>query len=158
MKLKDILNMSKYLKEDCYCPGEIYSTDGFFFQVFKENAKCYEIGRCNNYNNGLSKIPFIAVIANSTDNISQLLIIFYDKEKIKDIIRFDATENNIKLIKEIIENGKSDLKFNEYERQDTSTATKQYRTQHRERGKVQTMRHSIRGKAGCATRLCLAIF
>ena len=29
MKLKDILNMEEYLKNECYCPGEIYSVDGF---------------------------------------------------------------------------------------------------------------------------------
>ena len=67
-------------------------------------------------NNILSKLPFIAVISNSTDDITQLLIIMYEKEKIVDIVRFDATENNIKLIKEIIEKRKTSLKFNEYEK------------------------------------------
>lgn len=39
----------------------------------------------------------------------------YEEDKIKDIIRFDATENNINLIKEVIKNNKTNLKFNEYE-------------------------------------------
>lgn len=116
MILKDILDMENYLNERCYCPGEIYSTDGFFYQLFRAGAKCYEIGRCNEKNNILSKLPFIAVISNSTDDITQLLIIMYEKEKIVDIVRFDATENNIKLIKEIIEKRKTSLKFNEYEK------------------------------------------
>ena len=29
-KLKDILDMEYYLEHECYCPGEIYSFDGFF--------------------------------------------------------------------------------------------------------------------------------
>lgn len=45
---------------------------------------------------------------------NQILIIMHDNIKILDIIRFDATENNIKLIKEVLKNNKSDLKFDEY--------------------------------------------
>lgn len=119
MKLKDILDMEEYLKERCYCPGEIYSIDGFFYQVFRANADCYEIGRCELENNKISKVPYIAVIANSTDEISQLLIIMHNRKKIIDIVRFDATENNIKLIKEVIKNNKTDLKFNEYKEGET---------------------------------------
>ena len=43
----------------------------------------------------------------------------HDRKKIIDIVRFDATENNIKLIKEVIKNNKTDLKFNEYKEGET---------------------------------------
>ncbi len=39
-KLKDIKDMERYLKEDCYCPGEIYGPDGFFFQIFTIDHDC----------------------------------------------------------------------------------------------------------------------
>lgn len=44
----------------------------------------------------------------------QILIIMYEDNKIEDIIRFDATENNINLIKEVIEKGVTELKFNHF--------------------------------------------
>jgi len=31
MQLKDIANMEEYLENDCYRPGEIYDSTGFFF-------------------------------------------------------------------------------------------------------------------------------
>jgi hypothetical protein len=34
MKLKDILDMEEYLKNRCYCPGEIYSADGYNLTPF----------------------------------------------------------------------------------------------------------------------------
>lgn len=119
MKLYDILDMEYYLKNECYCPGEIYSIDGFFYQIFRASSECKEIGRFDNNNNYFSKIPCIFVISQSIDASNQILIIMHKNDKIEDIIRFDATENNIKLIKEVLKNGKTDLKFDEYK--DTKT-------------------------------------
>jgi hypothetical protein len=119
MKLKDILNMEDYLKNECYCPGEIYSIDGFFYQIFRANSECKEIGRIDTDNNYLSKIPCIFVISQSTDEINQILLIMHKDNKIADIIRFDATENNIKLIKEVLKDNKTDLKFDEYKENKT---------------------------------------
>ena len=113
MKLKDILNMEEYLKNECYCPGEIYSVDGFFYQIFKGEYECKEIGRIEKAND-LTKSPCIFVLSQSMQKSNQILIIMHDNIKILDIIRFDATENNIKLIKEVLKNNKSDLKFDEY--------------------------------------------
>lgn len=122
MKLKDILNMEDYLKNECYCPGEIYSVDGFFYQIFKAEYECKEIGRIDKNDNYFSKIPCIFVISQSMQESNQILIIMHQYNKIIDIIRFDATENNIKLIKEVIENNSTNLKFNEYEKGKTEKA------------------------------------
>lgn len=119
-KLKDILDMTDYLQHRCYCPGEIYSSDGFFYQIFEPDAEYKEIGKCDFNDNYLCKIPFIAVISKSVDDITQILLIGYTDEKIVDIIRFDATENNIRLLKEVIKNNKTELKFNEYEKGKTT--------------------------------------
>lgn len=125
MKLKDIFNMEHYLANECYCPGEIYSVDGFFYQIFKPEAECETIIESKEYDNFLSKIPCKVILAKDTDGILQILIIMYEEEKIKDIIRFDATENNIKLVKEGITKGKTDLKFNEYEEGKTAKSIKE---------------------------------
>ena len=117
-KLKDIKDMERYLKEDCYCPGEIYSFDGFFYQIFDKEDKCEYIGhrgKDNILTNG--NYELMCVVAEHKENI-QLLMICIDEstKKIGDIVRVDATENNIKLVKEIIEKNKTDLKWNEYEK------------------------------------------
>lgn len=44
-KLKDLYNMEEYLDKECYCPGEIYSFDGFFFQIFKADQDCKYLGQ-----------------------------------------------------------------------------------------------------------------
>lgn len=124
MQLKDIFNMEHYLANECYCPGEIYSVDGFFYQIFKPEAECELIIESKEYNNFLSKIPCKVVLAKNRDDILQILIIMYEKEEIKDIIRFDATENNIRLVKEGITKGKTGLKFNEYEEGKTAQSIK----------------------------------
>lgn len=96
--------------------GEIYSVDGFFYQIFKPEFEYEEIGKCELADNYLSKFPFIAVISKSTYDVVQILLIAYTDEKIIHIVRFDATENNIRLLKEVIKNNKTELKFNEYEK------------------------------------------
>lgn len=124
MKLRDIFNMEEYLKNECYCPGEIYSVDGFFYQIFRAETECELIGRCEIKDNYLCKIPFMSVISKSTDNVVQILFIMYQDNKIKDILIFDATENNIRLIKEVIKNNSTSLKFNEYEEGRTEKSLK----------------------------------
>ena len=114
-KLKDILDMEYYLEHECYCPGEIYSFDGFFFMIFDKEDECEYIGEigkeCVLTNNDYS---LIAVISQHEDARPQLLMICHKDNKIGDIVRVDATENNIKLIKEIIKNNKSDLRWDEF--------------------------------------------
>jgi len=113
MKLKEILDMSDYLQTKCYCPGEVYSLDGFFYQIFKDEDEYKLIGKCEKENvltaDGCS---FIAVI--SGEESPQVLVIIYKEDNIIDIVRFDATENNIKLVKEVIETQKTTLKLDEY--------------------------------------------
>ena len=114
-KLKDILDMEYYLEHECYCPGEIYSFDGFFFMMFDKEDECEYIGEigkeCILTNNDYS---LMAVISQHEDERPQLLMICHKANKIGDIVRVDATENNIKLIKEIIKNNKTDLKWDEF--------------------------------------------
>ena len=114
MKLKEILNMEDYLQNECYCPGEIYSIDGFFFQIFKGDFECKKIGEIKTYDNTISKIPCIIVVSQSTSKSNQILFIMYEKDKIVDIVRFDATENNLLLVKDILDNKKTDRKYDEF--------------------------------------------
>lgn len=129
-QLKDIPDMERYLKEDCYCPGEIYSSDRFFFRIFHAEDECELIGQASKDNNLTNGNYYInAVISsgsNETDSAQLLLIMVEDlTDKIGDIIRFDATENNIELIKEVIKNNKTERKFDEFKKGETKRNLKQ---------------------------------
>lgn len=107
-------DMERYLREDCYCPGEIYGVDGFFFQVFTVEDKCRLIERSED---------MTAVIATTNRGGQELpkpqAIIFWHDEgngKIIDAQRVDATENNVGILRTIIQGGKPDgRKLDEFE-------------------------------------------
>jgi len=94
MKLEDILDMKEYLDHRCYCPGEIYSSDGFFYQIFKPEQECKIIGENKD---------FLVVVATpyklgETEDLPQIIVIIKSEDepaKVDDTTRFDATENNI---------------------------------------------------------------
>ena len=116
--------MEEYLANRCYCAGEIYSGDGFFYQTFSAESECKVIGERKD-----SKYNFIAVISTPTgENQRAQILIFWRNESltmIEDAIRYDATENNIKLVKEIIACKKDRGSFDEYEKGSTAKALKE---------------------------------
>lgn len=96
-KLGDIKDMERYLQEDCYCPGEIYSPDGFFFKIFNVDDDCKVIEE----NEGK-----IAVVVRD-----QAIIFWRDGDVPGRIIaaqRIDATENNIGILKSVVRGEKPD--------------------------------------------------
>lgn len=128
MKIKDILDMETYLAERCYCPNEIYSSDGFFYQLFYADSECEIIGENDYY-------AIILTKPNSSEEKDkvQILAIFKNKEKtsVVDATRFDATENNILIFKKYLsgigfdELSKQGYKFNEYTEGSTAKALSQ---------------------------------
>ncbi len=114
-QLKDIYDMEYYLQYKCYCPGEIYSFDGFFYQIFDKEDGCIVIGergKDNILTNG--DYSLVCVLAEHEQNTQLLMIsVNEDTGKIGGILRVDPTLNNIKLVKDIIKNNKTDLKFDE---------------------------------------------
>lgn len=104
IKLCDIHpDMERYLKEDCYCPGEIYNPNGFYYRIYKIDDKISLIGS----NNGN-----IYVVCSRKDKSAQILVFETNKEKISDAYRIDATENNFQYVREMIESGHSERKIN----------------------------------------------
>lgn len=92
MVLRDVhKDMERYLEYDCYCPGEIYDTSGFFFQVFKPEDECKEISRGADYRD-----PEDTVITVVCKN--QLINFWVRGDKITGAERYDATENNIRIM------------------------------------------------------------
>ncbi|MBQ8218396.1 MAG: hypothetical protein IJZ79_03730 [Bacilli bacterium] len=105
MQLKDIANMENYLQNDCYCPGEIYDSTGFFFRVFEAEESCKLL-----IDGSYKDEKVTAVLCKD-----QILCFWIDGKKITDAVRYDATENNVKEIVEVLSGKKSKMKVDEFE-------------------------------------------
>lgn len=121
-KLGDIEDMERFLNEDCYCPGEIYDPTGFFYQIFSANDECVLIKRSDD---------MTAVVATSKHATKPQAILFWhdDKDKpghIIDARRVDATENNIGILRSIVNGEKLDgRKFDEFNPGSTEKSLKE---------------------------------
>ena len=92
MLLKDVHeDIERYLENDCYLPGEIYDVSGFFFQVFKAEEECKELYRGVDFRNPEDTI--ITVVCRD-----QLINFWAREEKITGAERYDATENNMRIM------------------------------------------------------------
>lgn len=102
--------MARYLAEDCYCPGEIYDVSGFFYQVFNADEECKFVGEGESCNPKL----FVKCVVCRTQLLN--FWINRDEDKVVSAERYDATENNINLMKKFL-SGESirGLKLNEFE-------------------------------------------
>lgn len=121
MTIKDLhKDIERYLSEDCYCPNEIYSFDGFFYMIFEAEDECILLGE---------RKEFIICLEKRTTKNNQVLIFFKseDGEKIIDAVRFDATDNNLNIVKEhlLVDEVIGTYNFNEYKEGETAKALKE---------------------------------
>ena len=124
MKLGDIHDMERYLSEDCYCPGEIYDISGFFFQVFKADDECVLIAESE----GMTAV--VAKSGTSDNSKPQAIIFWHDDDETPGRIvaaqRVDATENNIGILRSIVNGEKPDgRKLDEFETGSTEKSLKE---------------------------------
>lgn len=120
MKFRDIHeDMERYLREDCYCPGEIYDLSGFFYQVYEVSDECRLIERSEDR----TAIVAITVRGGEEDPSPQAIMFWHDEGdgRIIDAQRVDATENNVGILRAIVRGGKPDgRKIDEFEPGDTA--------------------------------------
>jgi hypothetical protein len=109
-------DIERYLRNDCYCPHEVYSFDGFGYQLFYEDQKCERLGEKQTDNSLI--IGCVAYPFNDETYKPQVVLFFIEDDKCVDAIRYDATENNIEITKDILTNGINGRKFHfdEYEK------------------------------------------
>lgn len=107
MQLKDIANMEEYLENDCYCPGEIYDSTGFFFLIFTAEDSCKLLLKGSYKGEDVT-----AVICKN-----QILCFWIENnKKITDAVRYDATENNVSEIILVLSGKKTTMKVDEFEK------------------------------------------
>lgn len=111
MKIGDVHpDMERFLQEDCYCPGEIYDVTGFFYEIFKADDECKVI-------EGNDKMTAVVSTSSWKNSLPQAILFWHDDGtgKIIDAQRVDATENNIGILRTIVQGGKPDgRKIDEY--------------------------------------------
>lgn len=98
-------DMERYLQEDCYCPGEIYGPDGFFFMVYTVEDMCAVIDSSDDMTG------VVATTSMGEESDAPQAIIFWHDEGDGRIIaaqRVDATENNVGIVRSVVQGEKPD--------------------------------------------------
>lgn len=115
MKLNELHpDVERYLEEDCYCPNEVYSVDGFGYMLVYADAECELIGKYTYYKSG----DPVLLVATYAEDTPILLNIFLDTEgtSITGMERYDLTEHNINEIKALLTGKKTSIHLSEYDR------------------------------------------
>lgn len=97
MRLKDIADMEDYLENRCYCPYEIYDMSGFFFQIFRPETECTLLAEGER-----GAIHDTFILAQSGDYPMQIICIEHRNGVVESCVRFDATENNKRMVTDFL--------------------------------------------------------
>lgn len=117
MKLKDIADMETYLKERCYCEGEIYDLTGFFFNIFSPDTPCELLAEANG--DVLHGTFVICKSARFNEDVEQILYIEHTDGYVESCVRFDATENNREQVLKYLNGEIDELDLDEFEETNT---------------------------------------
>ena len=106
--LKDYLpDIERYFKEDCYCPNEVYSVDGFgYMLVYADTpAKLLDEGEYN------GKVLLFETLAERKDPI--LLNVWVEDNKVVETERYELSQENIDNIKKFLHDNTHKFKLTE---------------------------------------------
>ena len=105
--LKDYLpDIERYFKEDCYCPNEVYSVDGFGYMLVYANAPAKLIDE-GEYN---GKVLFFETMAGDTPI---LLNVWVEDNKVVECERYEVSQENIDNIKKFLHDNTHKFKLTE---------------------------------------------
>lgn len=111
--LKDLhKDIERYLEEDCYCPNEVYSIDGFFYMLVFADSECVLLGK---YRYKERNVLLVATTSGEEKEPILLTIWINDNDKVSNMERYDLTEHNIKEIKAVLNGEKDCLRLSEHE-------------------------------------------
>ena len=107
MKLYEVhKDIERYLEEDCYCPNEVYSVDGFFYQLVYGDADCKVVGNYKDRKN--DDVTLVITASGENHDYPILLNIWHTDEKVTGMERYDYSEANLKNIVRFF-NGEIDI-------------------------------------------------
>ena len=98
MKLNEVhKDIERYFAEDCYCPHEVYSVDGFCYQLVFGDAECKVIGTYPSKEDG-EEITFVITASGKNHDHPILLNIWHTAEKVTGMERYEYSDENLKNI------------------------------------------------------------
>lgn len=114
--MKEILkelhhDIERYLKEDCYCPNEVYSVDGFGYMLVYADSEYKLLGK---YKYNGEDVYLVATVANEGHPILLTIWVGGD-DRVGGMERYELTEHNIKEIKALLNGEKHRIKLSEYD-------------------------------------------
>lgn len=96
MILKDVhKDVERYLAEDCYCPNEVYSVDGFGYLLVFADAECKVIGTYPNLLKYDEDITFVVTASGKEHDHPILLNIWHTAGKVTSMERYEYSEHNL---------------------------------------------------------------
>lgn len=97
MKLNEVhKDIERYFAEDCYCPHEVYSVDGFCYQLVFGDAECKVVGNYKTKDG--EDVTFVITASGKEHDYPILLNIWHTDEKVTGMERYDYSEENLKNI------------------------------------------------------------
>ena len=123
MILKDVhKDVERYLEQDCYCPNEVYSVDGFFYQLVFADAHCEVIGTFPDPFKVDGKITFVVTASGEKHDHPILLNIWYTSEQVTSMERYDYSEHNLDQILRYFKGEISKVRLSEEEELEKSVS------------------------------------
>ena len=99
MLLKDVHpDIPRYLEQDCYCPNEVYSVDGFTYLYVYEDAPCKVVGTYRDRHDEEEQITLVITASGSEFDHPILLNIWHTDSKVTGMERYEYSEDNLKNI------------------------------------------------------------
>lgn len=119
--------MERYLYRDCYCPYEVYSFDGMFYELFEPGYECRLVAESD------SKVAVVSACKSfdtqsqkNVDDKPEILLFWKNDDKVTDTLRMDATDNNLELVKLYVhDKDMQGRKFNFYDKGSVVRSLKQ---------------------------------
>ena len=98
MKLNEVhKDIERYFAEDCYCANEVYSVDGFGYQLVFGDADCKVVGTYPSKEEG-EEIPLVITASGRDHDHPILLNIWHTPEKVTGMERYEYSDENLKNI------------------------------------------------------------
>lgn len=123
MILKDVhKDIERYLEHDCYCPNEVYSVDGFFYQLVFADAECKVIGTFSNPLKAYEDITFVITSSGKEHDHPILLNIWHTADKVTSMERYEYSEHNLSEILRYFKGEISKVRLSEEEELEKSVS------------------------------------
>lgn len=120
MIFKDVhKDIERYLEQDCYCPNEIYSVDGFFYQLVFADAECKVI---STYPSGDGQVTLVITASGEKHDHLILLNIWHTSERVTSMERYEYSEHNLDQILRYFKGEISKVRLSEEEELEKSVS------------------------------------